>query len=374
MIFDYLVDFEYLARALSTMKPGDPTLDNFKRIVESCRSDGDNGRLVLDWDQKLVKPIKGVKFDPSKLGQRCQYVIMERFLNQLPACAGSRRAGIGVATPDCKRICVRAVPVFVTGYARLIERLCVIDPSPGVFVTDRDYDGDSEAVRLDDDAVFDVVDEVRKGLMRDQRVCVEESRAGALSLEEFWQQLHAFGAAETEKFEVFDPYSFDGTVSRCENLFRWIVHLLGGVNPLRSNVTVTVYSRCGLNDFTELEDLRERLVRCYRHIVGESGLSHLGSVNVRLRFRFAVEVDDTTFMGFKKDVQHDRFVATTTHYFGIGTGIDSPITRNEFNVQFKSRIRGGTEDLQLSELRDYFDSEENIRSGRVRCFECGVTA
>ena len=375
MIFDYLIDFEYLAIALKTLEPGDPTLENFKKIVDVCRRADENGRLVLDSERKILADLKAMEFLPSRFGQRIRYVIEECFLRALPAGRFDRRQAIGVERNDKPKICVRDIPVFERNVERIMEKLCAIIPAPHVTITNREDWGDVTCMDLSCDEVFDAVDFVRGSAKGLQRVILD-GEYGGIPLEEFWDQLHTFGAAEESGFDIYDPYSFDcNTAVTRENLMRWIVHLLGGRNAQRRHVQIRIYSRCGENDYADgiPVQLSNQFHRLKVRLAEEEGLSHLSGIVCNLQFMLAVENQgDEVFAQFRRDVQHDRYICSSTHFFGIGSGIDSISKRKAFNVQYAGRVGSGVTVPLLEELSSFYSDPANQAAGRIRTFSCQI--
>lgn len=373
MIFDYLIDFRYLASALRALEPGDPTLDNFKRIIDACVRPEENGRLVIDSDRHILKELKALEFPPSRFGNQVRYIVEERFLRALPARRFVGRQMIGFGRNEGHKICVRDIPVFERNISRIMRALCSIYPPPDVVISEGEDWGDVACIGLSSYEVFDAVDEVRGKLKTEQRVVLAGEREG-VSIVDFWSQLHTFGAAEEKEFSIYDPYAFD-TAEKSEVLMKWIVHMLGGQNVHRNNLVVRVCSKCGRNDYVDgfPSWLVARLTRLKTRIANEEQVPHLNNINVELRFRFAVDDNgDEVARRFNLDVQHDRFICSSTHYFGIGSGIDSISNREAFNVQYKGRVGRNVSNPVLEELAAFYDSPENLTTGRVKTFTCRI--
>ena len=373
MIFDYLIDFKYLANALKALEPGDPTLENFKKIVDVCRRSDENGRLVLDSERKILADLKAMEFPPSRFGRRIRYVIEECFLRALPAGRFDNRQAIGFEHNDKPKICVRDIPVFERKAERVMQKLCAISPAPHVVVTNREDYRNVDCVGLSCDEVFDAVDFDRGSRKSLQRITLGEEYGG-ISLEDFWNQLHSFGAAEESGFDIYDPYSFDyNTGGNLKILMRWIAHLLGGVNVQRRRANIRICSSCGVNDCVDGRPnfLREQLMKAKQ----KEGrlLPHLMGITLNLQFLLAVDNrEDEVSRRFRMDVQHDRFICSSSHYFGIGSGIDSIGNRRAFNVQYAGRVDSGATVSLIKELSSFYLNPENQAAGRVRTFSCQI--
>lgn len=371
MIFDYLIDFRYLASALRALEPGDPTLDNFKRIIDACVRPEENGRLVIDSDRHILKDLKALEFPPSRFGYQVRYIVEERFLRALPASRFVGRQMIGFGRNEGHKICVRDIPVFERNISRIMRALCSIYPPPNVIISDGEDCGEVSCIDLSSYEVFDAIDGVRGELKSPQRVVLGGEHDG-VPIVDFWSQLHTFGAAEETGFSIYDPYidMNDGVMRKI--LMRWLVHMLGGRNLQRRSLLVRICSKCGRNDYVDgisaqhVEQLRIWKTR----IANQEQMPYLGNIQLELKFLFAVDDrEDELLKRFFLDVQHDRFICSSTHYFGIGTGIDSIGNREAFNVQYKGRV----EDVPLlRELSTFYDSNENLNAGRVRAFTCRV--
>ena len=372
MIFDYLIDFRYLASALKALEPGNPTLDNFKKIIDACVRPEENGRLVLDSDRHILRDLKALEFPPSRFGQQVRYIVEERFLKALPANRSIGRQMVGIGRNDGHKICVRDIPVFERNVSRIMRVLRFIYPPPNVIISEGEDWGDVACIDLSSYEVFDAVDAVRGKLKSLQRVVLGGDHEG-VPIVDFWSQLHTFGAAEETAFSIFDPYGFDtNNAEKRIILMKWIVHMLGGRNTQRRNLVIRICSKCGKNDYIDgfPAQLDAQLGRLKSRIANEEQMPHLSTIALELKFLFAVDdkVDEVS-KRFSLDVQHDRFICSSTHYFGIGTGIDSIGNREAFNVQYKGRV--GNVPL-LKELATFYDSNENLRAGRVRAFTCQI--
>lgn len=374
MIFDYLIDFNYLATAAASLESGDPALDNFRRIIDACIRPEENGRLVMDSDRKSLRPLLMVEFPPSRLGQRMRYIVEEKFLRAIPASRFGGRRLVGVTQP-VRELCVRDIPVFDRNAGRITKALISIDPPPAVVITDQEITNDIAFVSLSDDMVFDAVDEERGKLKLERTITLSEKHSG-LPLPDFWSFLHVFGAAEEAGFSIYDPYGFDeNNGGKRESLIRWIAHLLGANNPHRRTVRVRIFSRCGVNDYVngKPNDLDVQFRRLKTRIADGDGLPHFKAIALELEFGFVVDDDkDLDVAAFKKDVQHDRYICSSTHYFGVGSGIDSIGFRETFHVQYKGRVCPGDSIPQLDELRSFYDDQMNLKNGRVRTFSCRI--
>lgn len=369
MIFDYLIDFKYLAAAFKNLEPGDPAFENFKRVIDACRRSDENGRLVLDSDRRILADVKVMEFSPSRFGQRIRYIIEECFLRALPAGRFDRRQTIGVEHHDKPMICVRDVPVFERNVERVMAKLCAISPAPHVIITNRADCGDVACMDISCDEVVDAVDSVRGKLKSLQRVTLSDEYVG-VSLEEFWDQLHTFGATEESGFCIYDPYSFDyNTFGKLRILMRWIAHLLGGNNVQRRHAKIRICSSCGVNDCVDGRQnlLREQLIRAKR--AEGMMLPHLMGITLELHFLLALDNrEDEASCRFRMDVQHDRYICSSTHFFGIGSGIDSIGNRRAFNVQYAGRVGSGVTVPLLDDLSAFYFDPENQNTGRVRSF------
>ena len=378
MIFDYLIDFRYLASTLKALEPGDPTLDNFKKIIDACVRPGENGRLVIDSDRHILKDLEAFLKDPKALVAKpsrfAQQVscIVEWFLRTLPAKRFVGRQMVGVNLSDGHKICVRDIPVFESNLSRIMNVLCSIKPPPNVIISEREDWGNVDCVGLSSYESFDAVEAARGELRSLQRVVLSGEHEG-VPIVDFWRQLHTFGAAEETEFSIYDPYGFDtNNAEKRKILMLWIAHMLGGRNIQRRNLMVRICSKCGKNDYIDgiPAQLDEQLGRLKTRIAKEAQISHLGAISLELKFLFAVDdKEDEVSKRFSMDVQHDRFICSSTHYFGIGAGIDSVGNREAFNVQYKGRV--GNVPL-LKELASFYDSKENLNAGRVRVFTCRV--
>ena len=374
MIFDYLIDFRYLASALKALEPGDPTLDNFKRIIDACVRPEENGRLVIDSDRHIIRDLMALEFPPSRFGQQVRYIVEDRFLKALPANRFVGRQMIGVGGDDGRKICVRDIPVFERNINRVMMALCSIYPPPDVIISDGEDWGEVASIGLSSYEVFDAVDEIR-GRLKNQRIVCEDGHEG-VPLAEFWSQLHKFGAAEEKEISIYDPYCFDeNDYGKPKILMRWISHMLGALNIHRTRLAIRICSKCGRNDYAD--GLPARLVgqlhKLKLLIAAEEEVSHFRGINLELKFLFAVDDnEDEVLRRFNLDVQHDRFICSSTHYFGIGTGIDSIGNREAFNVQYKGRIGHGISNPAIEELAAFYDSPENLAEGRVRAFSCRI--
>ena len=371
MIFDYLIDFNYLATAVVSPEPGDSALDNFRRIIDACIRPEENGRLVMDSDRKSLRPLRMVEFSPSRIGQRMRYIIEEKFLRAIPASRFGGRRLVGLTQP-VRELCVRDIPIFDHNVGRITKALMSIDPPPSVVITDRAV---KNCVNLSDDTAFDAEDEKRGNLKLETTITLSEKHGG-LPLSKFWPFLHVFGAAEEAGFSIYDPYGFDDNNGRKrESLIRWIARLVGANNPHRRTVRVRIFSRCGVNDYVngKPNDLDVQFRRLKTRIADSDGLPHFKAIALELEFWFVVDdVDDSVVAAFKKDVQHDRYICSSTHYFGVGSGIDAIDFRETFKVQYKGRVCPGVSIPQLDELRAFYDDQMNLKNGRVRTFSCRI--
>ena len=78
--------------------------------------------------------------------------------------------------------------------------------------------------------------------------------------------------------------------------------------------------------------------------------------------------EDEASCRFRMDVQHDRYICSSTHFFGIGSGIDSIGNRRAFNVQYAGRVGSGVTVPLLDDLSAFYFDPENQNAGRVRSF------
>lgn len=383
MIFDYLIDFRYLASALKVLEPGDPTLDNFKKIIDACVRPEENGRLVIDSDRHILRDLKILEFPPSRFGQQVRYIVEERFFKALPTTRFVGRQMIGIGRNDGHKICVRDIPVFERNINSIMRSLCSIYPPPSVIISEGEDRGDVACIALSDYGVFDAVDAVRGRLKSLQRVVLRGDHEG-IPIVDFWSQLHTFGAAEETEFSIYDPYGFNTinaeeydaeqrNAQKRNSLMKWIAHMIGCRNIQRKYLTVRICSKCCKNDYVDgiPADLVAQLRKLKLKIARAEQMPHLNDITLELKFLFAVD-DNRVTRKFIRDVQHDRFICSSTHYFGIGSGIDSVGNREAFNVQYKGRIGHGVPNPVLEELSAFYDSSENLATGRIRTFTCQI--
>lgn len=358
MIFDYYIDFDYLAKELSVREGGHGAFiaGLFSRISDICTLE--NGRLLLDEDRRILEPLVKLQQEPSGSGlvSAERNLVVWDFLERMPRDNSIRLSnGMRISTsgggtgPNTGKLSLRLISKkgdlrnyadFHIDQGNTIERYFGYR---GIVQTER-----KRAACRDVQVYMFKRDEIWRKDSSDDRVTA------------FKEAMRSFGCAEAVKFEFFDGYGF-GLSPVCDNAARDAVRILKKwLDLLQAGRTTTclsvdVYALVPEDDIENLKN-RAEAVEKLRKTFSEKAFDSRGTMEVRLCLAPRMKGASLS------KAFHDRRVCSSTHSFSIGGGLDVlKGTGGEclFEIHYCGRRGKNVKEPRLDDIRSYFKDAAN---------------
>lgn len=348
MIFDYLVDIDYLVTNLKT-ESGLILLHNLTTILRVG-----NGRLVVPVDKKE-------QTIPDEY-----YKAFKPFENRKPGLSSSRITNLidifrsvflqKSVAPKNKQITLRKIhfdsmqrseEFFIVDFCKYCKDLL---PKVMVVFTDNQ---DCEGSVMTFDEYFNSDSKLWNKLytlMGQQTIkdCSKFSLGKDEEGEDLVNQLKVFGAAETEHFEIYDPYILreddcygeeleQSLREKVKLLFLWIDALIPSASIEKLNIYVySTYS------FSEEENSREenrkKKVEELKSVIEELIEEEIKELRKK---SYSINIEIKLLKRSRKLTFHDRYICSSTHYFSIGKGLDAPGRSKSYSIHYCGKLPKG---------------------------------
>lgn len=368
MIFDYYIDFKYLAEELSSAKKERRSLiaGLFLRIIDICVLE--NGRLLVDENRSVVKPLEeiaaGRGSNRAGLSAATENLVATEFLNKLPP-NNSIPQGNGIriyvsvgmsSGPDVEKMSIQEIHDL----SRLTTKATVLIDREHPIEKYFNFNGGLGSGKYDEKARAYARDVLTYSF--DLSTLEEDHDPSVLALK---KTLASFGAAETNQFEIFDKYGFrfglspknEGAAKDAVKLIKKWLNLIVSAHTSQS-INVNVYAMVDENDIKILNQDKsavDKLTRTFE----TSSLTSRGKATIHLKLAPLKQCDHSTACHQQLcKAFHDRRVCSTTHSFSIGGGLDvlqGTGGKCLFELHYCGRRGRNVQEPRLQMIRDYFN-------------------